>query len=213
MTTHYQPSYYDPLGTENVTSAICRELERQPLIALSPPIDRFDGAGLYAIYYRGKAFALYAPLAGRKIPVYVGQALSHNSATGTATGVTNPLWKRVQEHGESIQGTANLSLGDFGVRLLLLPDVHADLGENGLRVFYRPVWNAILTGFGSHEQGSRTRTSGRSRWDTFHPGRSRTFGSSTHDLDLLLARVRAHIEVQLANYDTVPWHRGDDSTS
>lgn len=45
----YQAVYYDPLGTENVTSAICRELERRPL---TPPIDRFDGAGLYAIYYR-----------------------------------------------------------------------------------------------------------------------------------------------------------------
>lgn len=209
MTTHYQPAYYDPLGTENVTSAICQELERQPLIALDPPIDRFDGAGLYAIYYRDKAFDLYAPLSGRKIPVYVGQALSHNSATGAATGLRNPLWKRVQDHSESIGGAINLSLSDFGVRLLLLPDVHADLGENGLRVFYRPVWNAILTGFGSHEQGSSTRTSGRSRWDTIHPGRNRTFGASTHDPGLLLARTRAHIADQLANYDALPWHQGE----
>ena len=154
VTTPYRPAYYDPLGTENVTSAICRELERQPLTPMTPHIDRFDGAGLYAIYYRGRDFDLYAPLTGHKIPVYVGQALSHNSATGAATRGSSPLWRRVQQHSESIDGADNLALSDFGVRLLLLPDVHADLGENGLRVFYGPVWNAILRGFGSHEQVS-----------------------------------------------------------
>lgn len=205
--THYVPTFYDPMGTENVTSAICRELERQSLVLLDPPIDRFEKSGLYAIYYLGGALDLYAPLAGLKIPVYVGQALSHNSATGAATGGKSPLWNRIQEHSQSIEGAENLSLGDFGVRLLLLPDVHSDLGENGLRVFYRPVWNAILTGFGSHEQGPTTRQSGRSRWDTVHPGRSRTFGASKHDPDLLIAKARAHIARQLAHYQSAPWRQ------
>ncbi len=209
--TCYRPEYYDPLGTENVTSAICRELERQPLVPLDPPIDRFDGAGLYAIYYRGTAFDLYAPLAGRKIPVYVGQALSHNSATGAATGDGSPLWSRVQQHRQSIDGADNLSLGDFGVRLLLLPDVHADLGENGLRVFYRPVWNAVLNGFGSHEQGSSTRKSSRSKWDTIHPGRNRTFGEDKHDPVLLMAKARAHIADQIASYEAAPWRKGENA--
>ena len=84
VTTPYRPAHYDPLGTENVTLAICRELERQPLTPLTPPIDRFDGAGLYAIYYQGEDFDLYVPLTGHKIPVYVGQALSHSSVTGAA---------------------------------------------------------------------------------------------------------------------------------
>jgi hypothetical protein len=205
--THYTPTFYDPMGTENVTSAICRELEHQPLVLLDPPIDRFDGSGLYAIYFRGTSFGLYAPLAGLKIPVYVGQALSHNSATGAATGGRSPVWSRVQQHSQSIAGAENLSLADFGVRLLLLPDVHSDLGENGLRVFYRPVWNAILTGFGSHEQGASTRQSSRSRWDTVHPGRNRTFGASTHDADLLTDRARDHIDGQLASYQTAPWRQ------
>jgi hypothetical protein len=205
VTTPYRPAYYDPLGTENVTLAICRELERQPPTPLTPPIDRFDGAGLYAIYYQGRDFDLYTPLKGHKIPVYVGQALSHNSATGAATRGRSPLWRRVQQHSKSIDGAGNLDLGDFGVRLLLLPDVHADLGENGLLVFYRPVWNAILTGFGSHEQGSATRQSRRSAWDTIHPGRSRTFGVGEHDPIQLRARVEEHIRDQLSNYEAVPW--------
>lgn len=205
MTTPYRPAYYDPLGTENVTSAICRELERQPLIPLTPTIDRFDGAGLYAIYYRGSDFDLYAPLAGHKIPVYVGQARSRNSATGAATRAKDPLWRRTQQHSASIDGAGNLALTDFGVRLLLLPDVHADLGENGLRVFYRPVWNAILTGFGSHEQGPTTRQSRRSAWDTIHPGRNRTFGASDNDPVRLRAEVQEHVRDQLSSYETVPW--------
>jgi len=205
VTTPYRPAYYDPLGTENVTSAICRELERQPLIPLTPPIGRFDGAGLYAIYYRGSDFDLYAPLTGHKIPVYVGQARSHNSATGAATGARNPLWRLMQQHSASIDGADNLALSDFGARLLLLPDVHADLGENGLRVFYRPVWNAILTGFGSHEQGPTTRQSRRSAWDTVHPGRNRTFGVSDNDPIGLRAEVQEHVRDQLSSYETVPW--------
>lgn len=58
----YAPEFYDPLGTESVTASICRELERQPLISLDPKIDRFEGSGLYALYYRGESVSLYAPL-------------------------------------------------------------------------------------------------------------------------------------------------------
>jgi hypothetical protein len=207
---YYTPAFYDPMGTENITSAICRELERQPLVSLDPSIQRFDGSGLYAIYYRGATNDLYAPLAARKIPIYVGQALSHNSATGAATGGRSPLWKRIQDHSQSIGGASNLLLGDFGVRLMLLPDVHSDLGENGLRVFYRPLWNGVLNGFGSHEQGSSTRQSSRSRWDTVHMGRSRTFGANRHNPDVLIAQVQAHITEQLANYRAAPWRDGEE---
>jgi hypothetical protein len=91
--------------------------------------------------------------------------------------------------------------------------VHADLGENGLRVFYQPVWNAVLRGFGSHEQGPSTRQSGRSAWDTVHPGRRRTFGSEAHDRDRLIERTQGHIARQIASYGTAPWQRspGDES--
>jgi hypothetical protein len=195
--------------TENITAAICRELERQPVIPLDPEIERFEGSGLYAIYYNGKTVDLYAPLSGYKIPVYAGQAVSHNSATGMATAARNPLWERVRDHRRSIEGSA-LPVGEFGVRLLCMPDVHADLGENGLRVFYQPVWNAILRGFGGHEQGSTTRQSSRSAWDTVHPGRSRTFGSTRHNKDALMANVRKHIEMQVAAYEAVPWHRPEE---
>jgi hypothetical protein len=194
------------MDTEHVTAAICQELERQPLVPLDPLVGRFDGSGLYAIYYDGRSVPLYRPLTGTKVPVYVGQALSHNSATGVAVRDPRPLWGRVRDHHASIDGS-DLSAADFGVRLLCLPDVHADLGENGLRVFYRPVWNTILRGFGGHEQGSTTRQSARSKWDTVHPGRSRTFGADKHDRAKLIRTVAEHIAIQLASYEDVPWHR------
>jgi hypothetical protein len=71
---------------------------------------------------------------------------------------------------------------------------------------YQPVWNAILKGFGSHEQGSSARASGRSPWDTVHPGRSRTVGSDTRDRDQLARRAAEHIAAELANYGAAPWH-------
>jgi hypothetical protein len=202
----YLPAEYDPLGTENITSAICQELERQPLIPLDSEIPRFDGSGLYAIYYRGETLPLYAPLRNYKIPVYVGQSLSHNTATGAAMPEKSPLWNRIKNHRDSIEG-AHLPLNEFGVRLLRLPDVHADLGENGLRVFYQPVWIRVLRGFGSKEQGATTRQSARSPWDTVHPGRKRTFGSEKHDKDKLIKKAQDHIASQIARYGTAPWQR------
>lgn len=68
----YTPASYDPMNTQNITSAICRELERQPFAPFSPDIPTVEGSGLYAIYYRGDSLPLYAPLTGYKIPVYVG---------------------------------------------------------------------------------------------------------------------------------------------
>lgn len=194
------------MNTQNITFAICRELERQPFVPFSPDIPVFEGSGLYAIYYQGGSLSLYSPLSPYKIPVYVGQASSHNSATGKSKPGRSPLWKRVREHRDSIMG-ARLPLDEFGVRLLLLPDVHSDLGENGLRVNYQPVWNGPLNGFGSHEQGSSTRRSGRSRWDTVHPGRARTFGAERYEKDHLEERARQHIREQIAAYARVPWHQ------
>jgi hypothetical protein len=82
-----------------------------------------------------------------------------------------------------------------------------DLGENGLRVVYQPVWNAVLTGFGNHEQGASTRRSRRSKWDTVHRGRNRTFGSDRYDRSQLERAARNHIQQQIASYNAAPWHR------
>ncbi|MEU3452874.1 Eco29kI family restriction endonuclease [Micromonospora sp. NPDC006766] len=168
-------------------------------------LSRFDGSGLYAIYCIAEGTGLYDPLILLDIPVYVGKSHSHSSATGRPANTSHPLWARVGQHRQSISEAHNLRLEQFGVRLLRTPDVHCDLGENGLRVGYQPAWNSELTGFGSNEQGSSTRRSARSRWDTVHPGRRRSFGAEPHDPDDLRTRVRRHVAQQVANCHLLPW--------
>ncbi|WP_204060603.1 Eco29kI family restriction endonuclease [Microbispora corallina] len=200
----YLPEFFDPMSTDHVSWAICRELERQPLVMFEPEIPRFNGSGLYAIYYRGASVGLYEPLVPYKIPIYVGQAESHNSATGRGARTPDRLWKRISGHKRSII-EGGLPIEEFGVRLLRLPDVHANLGENALRVNYLPVWNAVLPGFGSNEQGSSTRRSARTKWDTVHQGRSRTYGDERYDRQELIEAVEEHIAVQISHYDEAPW--------
>ncbi|MFD6158835.1 Eco29kI family restriction endonuclease [Nocardia sp. NPDC060256] len=200
----FQPAFFDPLSTEHLTEIICQTLERQPLFSMAEQVPRFDGAGLYAIYYRGESVGEYTPLARTEIPLYAGQGASHNSATGRVKSSLRPVYLRLKAHRRSID-EGGLLVAEFEFRVLLMPDVHADLGEDGLRRLYQPVWNSVLTGFGSHEQGAATRQSGRSKWDTFHAGRARSFGDSDHSIDELERLVAAHIDQQLVHYPDLPW--------
>lgn len=204
MPSEYTPASFDPLSTGQIANTICETLERQPLVSMVSEIPRFGGSGLYALYYRGHGENLYRPLVNLQIPVYAGQALSSNSATGLRVQDRFPLHARLRKHRTSIT-EGGLSIGEFRFRALLLPDVHADLGENALRVGYQPVWNSILTGFGSNEQGSATRQSKKTKWDTVHPGRRRSHGGEVHDSELLKAEVGAHIKRQVNRYGGLPW--------
>ncbi|MGW2227125.1 Eco29kI family restriction endonuclease [Streptomyces formicae] len=211
MTTAYSPKSYDPLSTEQISHTICAMLERQPLVSMLQEIPRFEGAGLYALYYRGESVPLYLPLNGLQIPVYAGQGAASNSATGAKTTARRPVYDRLRKHRRSME-EAGLPLREFRFRALLLPDVHANLGENGLRVGYQPVWNHTLTGFGGNEQGSSTRQSKKSKWDTVHDGRSRTHGGVVHEAGKLQAAAEAHIAQQVAAYDKLPWQHPDTDT-
>lgn len=207
----YSPAWFDPLSTEQIANTICEIFERQPLISLESEIPKFEGSGLYALYYRGVNVELYVRLSGYQIPVYVGQARSSSSATGKQVRARYPLHGRLKQHRLSIL-QSGLPSADFGFRALLMPDVHADLGENALRVGYTPIWNSILTGFGSHEQGGKTRQSAKSKWDTVHGGRRRTHGSDSHDGENLRVEVTEHIEKQLRGYAHMSWrHPSSDA--
>jgi hypothetical protein len=192
----FKPVFFDPLNTPELTAIICRKFEEQPAHKLAGLPD-FEGSGLYAIYYAGTKEPMYLPLKGRLIPLYVGSAQSHNSATGMTSSSGSPLRKRLATHEKSI-GQSGLDKREFRVRLLLMPDVHIDLGENGLRVGYKPVWNSVLNGFGSNEQGSATRSGDKSKWDTVHSGRARTFGSQNKDRNVLVAEVNYMVKLQVA---------------
>jgi hypothetical protein len=204
MPSEYTPASFDPLSTGQIANTICATFERQPLVSMVSEIARFDGSGLYALYYRGDSEDLYRELATLQIPVYAGQALSSNTATGLRVRERFPLHGRLRQHRTSITD-GGLPIAEFRFRALLLPDVHADLGENALRVGYQPVWNSILTGFGSNEQGPTTRQSKKTKWDTVHPGRRRSHGGEIYDPDVLNANVKAHIERQVSRYGGLPW--------
>ncbi|MFF5925762.1 Eco29kI family restriction endonuclease [Streptomyces hydrogenans] len=204
MPSEYTPESFDPLSTEQIANTICETFERQPLVSMTHEIPRFEGSGLYALYYRGASVDLYLPLATLQIPVYAGQALSSNSATGERVREHFPLHGRLKHHRTSIM-EGGLPISEFRFRALLLPDVHADLGENGLRVGYQPLWNSKLKGFGSKEQGATTRQSKKSKWDTVHDGRRRTHGGVVHNAAALIVQAKAHIERQVNGYNALSW--------
>jgi len=205
----FSPEEFDPLSTKDLTAIICRKFEEQRPHGLAN-LPHFTRAGLYAIYYAGTTRDLYVPLSGLLIPLYVGSAQQHNSATGASAPTSSPLWKRVHDHEVSID-QSDLDISEFQVRLLLMPDVHIDLGENGLRVGYKPVWNSVLTGFGSREQGSTTRQGKQSKWDAVHPGRARTHGSQRDDRTELIDAAADLIDrqVSLCGTEGLDWSTYD----
>lgn len=204
MTAEYAPASFDPLSTEQIAHTICEMFERQPLVSMTREIRRFEGSGLYALYYRGSSVELYRPLNRLQVPVYAGQGKSSNSASGGNGRERYPVYNRLRKHRLSII-EGGLPIEEFRFRALLLPDVHADLGENGLRVGYVPLWNNKLKGFGSNEQGSSTRQSKKSMWDTVHDGRRRSHGGVVHQAEKLLAEAGKHIARQVDDYDKLPW--------
>jgi Eco29kI restriction endonuclease len=142
-----------------------------------PPSERFAGAGLYALYYKGP-LELYAGLREKDIPIYVGKAEAGNSSYGDPPNQQRPnLSNRIGMHARSIREVTNrggnLAVDDFEVRYLVLDDVWIVLGERALLRAHAPVlWNTFMSGFGANPPGSR-RDNARSVWDTIHPGRPR----------------------------------------
>ncbi len=170
----YNPLDYDNLG-ESIARAIL-DRDAAPLRDLS----RFDGAGIYALYYTGqiRPFAPYEPLAlinrdGQFAkPIYVGKAT--NAATRTGIVVrgarTTALYERLNNHRASVERAHNLDLDDFYYRRLVLEDAFIGLGEAQLITTFQPLWNRYVWGFGSNAAGGGREQGKRSRWDTVHPG-------------------------------------------
>jgi len=169
-------TFHSPLFRSVVTEAIAF-LDNTPLLDL-PPKNRFDGAGVYAIYYAGD-FGLYAPLskknqAGR--PIYVGKAVPPGWRQGRRIASANAaLYTRLNEHGRSITQTSNLNLSHFSCRFMILTGAESDLVvpvEAELIRKYAPLWNSVLDGFGNHDPGKGRYKQSISEWDILHPGRS-----------------------------------------
>lgn len=166
---------FNPLDMRNLAESIVNaldEVEPQPLGELV----RFEGAGIYALYYHGP-FEAYSLLTEQnrdssREPIYIGKAVPPGGRRGIAVETkTTALYKRLSDHAKSIIGASNLDIADFRARWLVMEDIWIPLGESAMIRRHTPVWNALLDGFGNHDPGKGRINGVRSKWDTLHPGR------------------------------------------
>lgn len=168
---------YNPLDKKNLGISVADALLASPISSL-PPEERFVGAGIYAIYYVGD-FEPYAPVAERnrygrfEAPIYVGKAIPAGARRGGGLGVTTGpvLFRRLNEHAQSVANVENLNLADFFCRYLTVDDIWIPLGESLLIEKFAPIWNSTVEGFGNHDPGSGRYNSQKPPWDVVHPGR------------------------------------------
>lgn len=175
MTKHFDPLDYDNLG-----ASIARALEESPVVPLLS-LKRFDGAGIYALYYTGSHPA-YAPLAecNRESPgswaLYIGKAEAENSRKGDPNQVRSSvgpkLYNRISNHLKSIEAATNIDAADFQVRALAVAPTWIPLAEVVAIRLHHPVWNVLVDGLGNHDPGAGRYKGMRPRWDTLHPGRA-----------------------------------------
>lgn len=172
---------YNPLDKANLGKSVADALLEQAPIALTD-VGRFEGAGIYAIYYYG-AYPAYRALAqanaaGSKWPIYVGKAIPSGGRKGASLSASargTSLFSRVAEHRESIRtverASSNLKVDDFTVRYLVVDDIWIPLGESLLITAFRPLWNVRIDGFGNHDPGKGRYKGAKPLWDHLHPGR------------------------------------------
>ncbi len=169
---------FNPLDMDSLAESIVQRMMKSIPMQMNA-LSRFEGAGIYAIYYVGD-FPAYRIVRDRNIngrwslPIYVGKAVSPGSRRGVDASqtVNTALWARLNEHVSSIESAENLEIADFYVRWLILDDIWIALGESALLRDLRPVWNAMVDGFGNHDPGEGRYKSLAPQWDTLHPGRS-----------------------------------------
>lgn len=192
---------YNPLAKRNLAASIVTRLLAQ--IPQSLPASNFPGAGLYALYYTGK-YEAYRKISepnqqgGMRQPIYVGKAVPKGGRKGLE-GFDVPhgdaLYKRLKEHSDSISAARNLKLSDFRCRWLVVDEVFIPLAESLLISHYKPLWNAVVDGFGNHPPGSGRDKGKKPMWDILHPGRAwaeRLQSSVT--VDEVLGKIRVFLD-------------------
>lgn len=172
---------YNPLDKKNLGASVAEALLERTVHPLGE-IERFFGAGIYAIYYTGD-FQAYRSLVARNeqtpfsAPIYVGKAVPNGArkggiGSGESTGA---LFSRLNQHAASVRSVGslgNIRIEDFYARYLVVDDIWIPLGESLLISRFAPVWNSLLDGFGNHAPGKGRYEGLRPRWDVLHPGRA-----------------------------------------
>lgn len=166
---------FNPLDMENLAASIVAKITGMDPLPLKE-LERFNGVGIYALYYRGD-FPAYGYFS-RTVdpadwePIYIGKASPPGGRRGLTTVVNSPaLFKRLSDHAKSINSAINLDIADFYVRWLVMEEFWIPLGESAMIRRHRPLWNTLLDGFGNHAPGGGRKKGAKTRWDTVHPGR------------------------------------------
>jgi ngoMIIIM protein len=173
---------FDPLEYKNLGESIVRAMNEQPVHSLDN-LEKFEGAGIYALYYTGD-FLAYSPIsrANKKspgsVPIYIGKAEAENARKGGSVDDVigndykgTKLFSRVMKHKQSIEKVSNLDVKDFHVRVLVVTPTWIPLAETIAIRNSRPLWNVVIDGLGNHDPGKGRYSGMRPIWDTLHPGR------------------------------------------
>jgi hypothetical protein len=168
---------FNPLDKRHLGESVGQAMLRQLAIPMAD-LTSFDGAGIYAIYYRG-SFPAYEAIAQKNqgqnfiAPIYVGKAVPKGARKGGDHEASpgKVLFSRLTQHKRSIEEAGNLDIADFHCRYLIVDDIWIPLGESLLIARFDPLWNKLIDGFGNHDPGKGRHAGLRPRWDVLHPGR------------------------------------------
>lgn len=168
---------FNPLDKRNLGESVGQAMLRQPVVPMVD-LERFEGAGIYAIYYRG-GFPAYEALAKQNqveefdAPIYVGKAVPSGARKGGDLEASpgKVLYARLMQHKRSLEEASNLEIADFFCRYLVVDDIWIPLGETLLIAKFNPLWNKLIDGFGNHDPGRGRHAGLQPRWDVLHPGR------------------------------------------
>ncbi|WP_027834881.1 Eco29kI family restriction endonuclease [Maritalea myrionectae] len=190
---------FNPLEKAHLAESTARALLLRPLEKL-PPSEPFEAAGIYAIYYLGKS-EFYRGLnnKGEPTPIYVGKADPKGGRQGALGWDTPPgyaLHNRLRKHAQSIAAADNLDLSDFRCRYLWVDEAWIRLAERVLIMWFKPVWNLVVDGFGNNDPGSGRYKQARSSWDTLHPGREWAMKCALgrNPIDQIVKKIDTHLE-------------------
>ncbi len=199
-----QESPYNPLDKRRLAESVTSALLKKEVVPLGSLV-KFNGAGIYVIYYTGD-FPAYKVISENnknnqfKTPIYVGKAVpagARKGGFGLDASQGTPLFKRLSEHAESVDQVSNLKLEHFYCRYLVVDDIWISLAESLLIEMFSPVWNKVVDGFGNHDPGSGRSNQQRSRWDIIHPGRrwAEKLQENKESVDVILQSVRKHLDI------------------
>jgi Eco29kI restriction endonuclease len=194
----YQPeeiSEYNPADLANLVRYCVQELMLRTPHPLTE-LERFDGAGIYALFYSGDFKPYQSPWIRSEnatVPIYVGRA------RWTRSSGPSPLYRRLRDHLASVHAATNLEEEEFKCRFLVLHPLWVSTVEDLLIEHYHTLWNNVIGGFGLHDPGGKRHGGEMPPWDVLHPGRRHQVrmaerGSANRSIEDVLSLVRAYVD-------------------